>query len=78
MYLGIDFPRSHNLDRLVALMPVDVAERFDLEVLIELTPWAIAGRYPEDIENPAAGQARAIVDSAADIVQEVKAAARNT
>ena len=29
VHLGIDFPKSHSLDRLVALMPSDAAERFE-------------------------------------------------
>lgn len=47
VHLGIDFPKSHSLDRLVALMPGDVAERFDLDALIELTPWAEPADTPK-------------------------------
>jgi len=66
--LGIDFPKSHSLDRLVALMPSEIAARFDLDALIEITPWAVAGRYPEDIENPTTEEAGRIIDFAVVIV----------
>lgn len=67
--LGIDFPKSHSLDRLVALMPSEIAARFDLDALIEITPWAVAGRYPEDIENPTTEEAGRIIDFAVVVVQ---------
>ena len=69
VHLGIDFPKSHSLDRLVALMPSEIAARFDLDALIEITPWAVAGRYPEDIENPTTGEAGRIIDFAVVVVQ---------
>jgi HEPN domain-containing protein len=72
VHLGIDFPKSHSLDRLVALMPSDVAERFDLDALIELTPWAVAGRHPEDIENPSGAQAARVIELADDVVKSAR------
>ena len=68
VHLGIDFPKSHSLDRLVALMPSNVAERFDLDALIELTPWAVAGRYPEDIANPTSAEAARAIEHANSVV----------
>ena len=49
---GIDFPRSHALERVAALLPPDDQAQFKLEQLAELSPWAVAGRYPEDVANP--------------------------
>jgi HEPN domain-containing protein len=72
VHLGIDFPKSHSLDRLVALMPSDAAERFDLDALIELTPWAIAGRYPEDIENPTSAQAARVIELADEVMKSAR------
>lgn len=72
VHLGIDFPKSHSLDRLVALMPSDAAERFDPDALIELTPWAVAGRYPEDIENPSGAQAARVIELADDVVKSAR------
>jgi HEPN domain-containing protein len=61
---GIDFPRSHSVDRLLALLPSEMADEFDLDALEELTPWAVAGRYPEDIANPDLNTTRRLIESA--------------
>lgn len=67
-HLSIDFPKTHRLDRLVALMPEHLAIQFDPESLIALTPWAVAGRYPDDITPPTSHEARRIVQLAADVL----------
>ncbi len=74
VHLSIDFPKSHSLERLVALMPKDVGARFDLDALINLMPWAVAGRYPEDIENPTAAQAQTTLDRAYQVVGNSRSA----
>jgi HEPN domain-containing protein len=61
---GIDFPRSHALERLLGLLPAHVAQQFDVDSVAELTPWAVAGRYPEDIPNPDDVTTQHLVDSA--------------
>jgi HEPN domain-containing protein len=73
---GIDFPRSHALERLVALMPAGPASTFDFTAVAELTPWAVAGRYPEDIPSPdlhttrrLMGAARTVLDTAGTVVE---------
>lgn len=43
---GIDPPRWHNIDELVDLLPADHPLRAELEPLGQLTPYAIAFRYP--------------------------------
>lgn len=53
-------------------MPEDTAASFDLDDLVALTPWAVAGRYPEDIENPSAETASAMIDIATAVWQSVK------
>jgi HEPN domain-containing protein len=65
---GVDFPRSHALERLVALLPADIRARFDEESLAALTPWAIAGRYPEDIAPPDEDTINSIVTLSREIV----------
>lgn len=34
------------------LLPASSDVGFDIDALTDLAPWAVAGRYPEDIENP--------------------------
>jgi HEPN domain-containing protein len=50
--LGIDFPRTHSLERILDLIPEAHREAFDRGCLGALSVWAVAGRYPEDIEDP--------------------------
>ena len=52
MLHSIDFPKSHALTTLAALLPADVQQLLDFDSLAELTPWAVAGRYPEDTADP--------------------------
>ncbi|MGK2886649.1 MAG: HEPN domain-containing protein [Rhodococcus sp. (in: high G+C Gram-positive bacteria)] len=51
VHRGIDFPKSHRLDLLAGLLPASNDVGFDIDALTDLAPWAVAGRYPEDIEN---------------------------
>ena len=70
---GIDFPRSHALERLLALIPADPASIFDGESVAELTPWAVAGRYPEDIPNPDAATTRRLIAAAKTVIDNATA-----
>lgn len=65
---GIDFPRTHSLERLADLLG-DAAGIFDRSALIDLTPWAVAGRYPEDMPDPSAEEASELVASARTVVE---------
>ena len=72
VHLDVDFPTSRSLDRLASLLPGDATEHLDLEALTELNPRAVAGRYPEDIENPTIEEAERIPDNARHIVDVVR------
>lgn len=72
IHFGIDFPKSHRLDRLAGLLPASSEPRFDIPALAELAPWAVAGRYPEDIPNPTGAQARHIVELAQEAVRRAQ------
>ena len=43
---SVDFPRTHNLVRLVDLLPADLARPPELAQVVRLTPYAVAARYP--------------------------------
>jgi hypothetical protein len=47
----VDPPKLHDLDRLVGRLPEAVASVFDGLDLPELSPWAIEGRYPADLDG---------------------------
>jgi HEPN domain-containing protein len=69
VHLGVDFPKSHRLDLLAGLLPESTDVGFDIDALTELAPWAVAGRYPEDVENPTATEAHRLVGLAQTAVE---------
>jgi HEPN domain-containing protein len=73
----IDFPFSHDLDRLRDLLPEGWRVKIECPDLAELTEWAVEARYPGDMPEAvdadalnAAQQARAVIKS---IVADLKA-----
>jgi HEPN domain-containing protein len=69
---GIDFPFTHNIARLLELCreQSDWAEKLrDAE---ELTPFAIAARYPGNEEPVNAAEARRAVDIATRVREEIR------
>lgn len=52
----IDFPRTHDVDALLALCKPMNADAFDIE-LKELTEFGVDVRYPDDFFTPEASQA---------------------
>jgi len=59
-FLGVDFPRTHDLEELAELIPRQVGLHVDSEELDELSQLAVVPRYPgfdEDINRDAAEQA---------------------
>lgn len=68
---GIDFPKSHALDVLADLLDENDLKRLDRSALLELSPWAVAGRYPEDLPEPTADETRRLIDAASSVAQEV-------
>jgi len=46
--LGIEFPRTHDLDVLRTLLPADSPVKDHLPDLAELGEWAVEARYPGD------------------------------
>jgi HEPN domain-containing protein len=66
---GIDFPMTHTLERLAGLLAPDAAGHLDQGALQALTPWAVAGRYPEDIADPSIAVTSNLVAGAATIIE---------
>jgi len=69
---GVDFPRTHNIARLLALCANHFDWRKELRDAEELTPFAIASRYPGDEEPVSESEAR----RALDLAQNVRASVR--
>jgi HEPN domain-containing protein len=60
---GVDFPFSHALDRLADLIDSDKLQ-FDRLQLVELQPWAVAGRYPEDVPEASVEEVERLITAA--------------
>lgn len=62
--LQLDFPKSHNLRQLCELLPKGWHFREDPTTLSSLTVWAVELRYPGDLPEATAEDAREAVDLA--------------
>jgi HEPN domain-containing protein len=65
-FLGAPFPKSHDLEELLALLPADRPLALDLPALAELSHLAVAPRYPgwdEPVERETAERAIATARS---------------
>jgi HEPN domain-containing protein len=73
VYKGIDFPRTHDVDMLLAMCKPLHADAFNIE-LKELTEFGVDVRYPDDFFTPEAEQALeygAIAMSVKEIVERL-------
>jgi HEPN domain-containing protein len=69
---GIEFPRTHNLVALRALLPGVFVEGLEVRELAELTQWGTESRYPGEWAEPSADDARAAFVSASGVVAAVE------
>jgi HEPN domain-containing protein len=75
IHVGIEPPRTHDLDLLAQLMPASLGELVRrLPDLAELSVWAVAGRYPGDWEDAESEDARRSISTAAEVVELVTGA----
>jgi len=51
VYKGIDYPRTHDIERLVALLPGNIWLRLSIEEQRTLTTYATLTRYPGEYET---------------------------
>lgn len=73
VYEQIEFPFTHNVERLRRLIP-DTWAISDADVrLAVLTPWAVAGRYPADAPEASRNDARDALEIATAVVASVGA-----
>jgi len=76
LHLGVEFPFTHNLQALFDLLPSESDTPSQLFEAVDLNPYAVAARYPGEIEpvtesdhQDAMRLAEAVVVWATDIVQ---------
>lgn len=71
--LQVDFPKTHDLDRLRGLVPADWLRTTAHTDLATLTAWVVEARYPGDWSDATEPEARAAVALAGAVVTSVTA-----
>lgn len=71
---GWPFPRTHDLGDLHLLLPQEVQAGLDRGDLKALNPWAIGGRYTDDLAEADAQTARSLVEAAERVLETARAA----
>ena len=69
---GIDFPRTHDVERLVALLPESIWLRLSVEEQRRLTAYATVTRYPGDYEPIPLSEAQHSVKLARRVRKEIR------
>jgi HEPN domain-containing protein len=70
---GMAFPKTHDLDELLALLPSTSKTRTAVADLAELSDAAVASRYPGPEEDYNRATAQRLLDKATEIRQSVRA-----
>ncbi len=69
---GVELRRSHDLAYVLALLPADDAQPFDVDDLAALNPWTIEGRYPAELADTGSAEAKNMTAAARRVVAEVE------
>ncbi len=64
VFLQVDFPFTHNLDRLRDLLPDGWTVKEDFPDLASLSEWAVEPRYPGDLREATQEDAEAAIEKA--------------
>lgn len=72
VFLQIDFPRTHSLQRLVRFLPGTWTRPGSDDDLVWLTTWAIASRYPDSAADATADDAQRALAQAAAVIEAVR------
>jgi HEPN domain-containing protein len=71
VFLQIDFPRTHDLDTLLTLIPADWTAKTIVPDLAALTEWAVEARYPGNWPEATDAEAEAALADAEAVCQAV-------
>jgi HEPN domain-containing protein len=64
VFLGVAFPKTHNLGTLLGLLPPTVAVPLEVAACVDLTAYAVLMRYPTESEEVAVDELHAAVAQA--------------
>jgi HEPN domain-containing protein len=69
---GIDFPKTHDIERLVSLLPANIWLKLSIEEQRRLTDYATITRYPGDYEPIQISEAKRSVTHARRVRKEIR------
>jgi HEPN domain-containing protein len=72
VYRLVDFPYTHNLLRLIELIPPDVPWIADVEPAAALSGYAVSARYPGEDEPVCEGEARGAIEIASGVCARLR------
>ena len=78
IYLEIDFPNTHSIQKLIELLPDGLQAQEVVSQAVILTPYAVQARYPGDVEEVSESEYNEAISIAADVVRLAENIARGT
>lgn len=72
IFRAVTLPKSHDLARLLQLLPPADASKLVKGDLARLSPWTIEGRYPADLTDPSDDEVRSLAEAAQRVVQTTR------
>jgi len=72
IFRTVPLPRSHDLARLVQLLPAGDTSQLIRGDLARLSPWTIEGRYPADLSDPSDDEVRSLAEAAQRVVETAR------
>ena len=72
IFRAVTLPKSHDLARLLQLLPPADASKLVKGDLARLSPWTIEGRYPADLSDPSDDEVRSLAEAAQRVVETAR------
>lgn len=72
VFAEVNFPKTHDLDRLRDLIPIDWKFKEQFPDLAELTIWSVESRYPGDMPDVVEWEAREVFHLAESVFHSVE------
>jgi HEPN domain-containing protein len=72
IFRAVPLPKSHDLARLLQLLPPADASQLVRSDLVRLSPWTIEGRYPADLTEPSDDEVRSLAAASKQVVETAR------
>lgn len=72
IFRAVPLPKSHDLARLLQLLPPADASRLVRSDLVRLSPWTIEGRYRADLTEPSDDEVRSLAAASKQVVETAR------